>query len=237
MIIAGIKMLICLGFMLGPDASVGDPNQAINSVSRNSEILRRQMELQRVSAIEPNQPTQADTLRQVVTQLQSLQWSTNSAVASGVGANEKLKEEKKKAAGTTPPALISSPVSAENKESGATQAGSLEEVKKPVNAMATADALYQAKDYSHAVRFYQMAAESKDQDVPASCQWALYQTANCLRYQDGDTAIKAYQQLIAEYPNSPWTAAATAQQKNLEWFKQNQNILSKNTTHNDPNQQ
>jgi tetratricopeptide (TPR) repeat protein len=145
--------------------------------------------------------------------------------------------EKKKAAETTPPAEpISSSIPAENKESGVTPENSLNEVKKPVNTMATADVLYRAKDYGRAVRFYQMAAEAKTKDDPIGRQWALYQAANCLRHQDYDKAFNAYRQLVAESPNSHWAAAALVQQKNMEWFKQNQPAVSRNTTPNDPNQ-
>jgi tetratricopeptide (TPR) repeat protein len=237
MMMAGIKILFCLGFALGADGAVGDPNHAGQSITRDSQAIRQQMEFQRMSAMEPNLPTRSDTLKQVVTQLQALQVSAKSAGRLEAPAAEKIKEEKKASAKPSfGQAAISSLITGGNKESGAVQAVSLNEVQKPINAMATADALYQAKDYRNAVRFYQMAAQVAGKDDPAGCQWALYQTANCLRNEDAEKAIAAYRQLIAEYPSSSWANAALIQQKNLEWFKQNQTTLSKTKPHNDPNQ-
>jgi outer membrane protein assembly factor BamD (BamD/ComL family) len=124
----------------------------------------------------------------------------------------------------------------ENKESVAAQAVGLHEIEKPVNAMATADALYRAKDYRHAVRFYRMVTETAGRDDLSGRQWALYQTANCLRNEDPEKAIAAYQQLIAEHPGSTWAAAALIQQRNLEWLKKNQPVFLKTKPQNDPNQ-
>jgi tetratricopeptide (TPR) repeat protein len=237
MMMAGIKILFCLGFALGTGDAPGDPNQADPSITRSSETIRRQIERQRMSAIEPNQLICSDSLKQVIAQLQALQLSPKSASLSAAGAAGKIKGEKKPTAKlSSVQAESSSPMTGEKKESGAAPAVSLSEIQKPVNAMATADALYQAKDYQHAVRFYQMAADAAGKNDPAGCQWALYQTANCLRYEDAEKAIAAYQKLVAEYPGSSWTAAAQIQQKNLEWLKKNQPNLLKTKLSNDPNQ-
>jgi tetratricopeptide (TPR) repeat protein len=237
MMMAGIKILFCLGFALGAEGVVGDPNQADHSITRNSQTIRQQIELQRMSAMEPNQPTRSDALKQVVTQLQALQLSADSSGLPAASATGKIKEDKK---ATAKPSSVQSatpsPIIGETKESGTAQAVILNEIENPVNVMATADALYQAKDYRQAVRFYQMASETVGKDNPADRQWALYQTANCLRYEDPDKAIQAYQKLIAEYSSSSWIAAAMIQQKNLEWYKKNQPVLSKTKPQNDPNQ-
>jgi tetratricopeptide (TPR) repeat protein len=237
MMMAGINILFYLGFALGADDVIRDPNQADRSLTSNSQTIRQQIERQRNSAMEPNQTARAVALKQVVTQLQALQVTADSTPHSTTPAAEKIKEEKKASAKpSSPQTVISSPMTGEKKESGAVQAVNLDQVQKPVNVLATADALYQAKDYRHAVRFYQMAVEAGGKDNPAGHQWALYQTANCLRHEDTEKAIGAYQKLIAEYPSSSWAAAALIQQRNLEWFKLNQPVLSKTKTKNDPNQ-
>jgi len=49
--------------------------------------------------------------------------------------------------------------------------------------------------------------------------WLLFQTGTCLRNDDPATAAKMYKQLIEEYPNSPWTEFAKAQDKLIEWYQ------------------
>jgi tetratricopeptide (TPR) repeat protein len=237
MMTAGIRLLFCLCFLIGTGDAGSDPNQADHLLTRNSHAIRQQIERQRMSAIEPNQPTRADTLKQVVNQLQSLQLSVDSAGLSAIRAVEKTKEDKKVSAQALSQAKMGlSPGAGDKQESGAVQPVSLTDIEKPVNAMAAADALYQAKDYRHAVRFYRIAAQDAGKDDPAGSQWALYQTANCLRYEDAEKAIAAYQRLIAEYPSSAWATAALIQQRNLEWMRKNQPVLSQTKTNNDPNQ-
>jgi hypothetical protein len=236
MITVGIKILFCLGFALGSDGVIDEPNQADHLIARNSQTIRQKMELQRMSAMEPNQPTRADTLKQVVTQLQALQLPVDSSGPSAVPAAGRIKEQQPASAKpSSVPSASLLPVTGKKKESGSSTAAGLGEIEKPVNAMATADALYRAKDYRHAVRFYRMAAETGGKDDPEGRQWALYQTANCLRHEDAEKAVAAYQQLIAECPGSSWTAAALIQQRNLEWLKKNQTVL-KTKPQNDPNQ-
>lgn len=237
MMTAGIKILVCLVLAMDPNTVASEPDGIHSDISRNAE-LRRQVELQRVSAIDPNQSALAGMLRIAVSQVQSLQWSSDSEVTALAVPAEKTKPSNSKTDKTAqPPASNSEASAAADRETAASQRMSLEEVKKPVNVLATADVLYRAKDYSRALRFYQMAIESGNQADSPDCQWALFQSANCLRHKEPDKAISVYQQLIARYPNSPWTPAALVRQKNLEWFKLNQNAISKNTSSNDPNQQ
>jgi len=49
--------------------------------------------------------------------------------------------------------------------------------------------------------------------------WLLFQTGTCLRSDDPVTAANMYKQLIAEYPNSPWTEFAKAEDKLIEWYQ------------------
>jgi tetratricopeptide (TPR) repeat protein len=228
------QILICLGIVCGSVLAANDPNQPDRSAARNAELLRRQVELQRVSAIEPNQPTQAETLKQVVNQLGSLEWSQDLAGASKPKVVGNLQQQEIKTAGASQvfdKIAAKKPVNEEK-----SLKTDLDDVKNPVNALAAADVLYKAKDYSRALRFYQIAAESKEPSNSVDRQWAVYQAANCLRHQDSQKAITTYQQVLAEYPDSPWAPAALIQQKNLEWFKQKETVLSNTRTHNDPNQ-
>jgi len=237
MISVGLKLIICLGLVFCRDVALTEPNQTTDSIARESETLRRQVELQRVSAIDSNQSTQTDVLRQIVGQLQSLQWPAGRTVSARPRTAEKPQEEKIQAAKMIQAsAAAASLIWAKNKESGTPPICSLDEVKNPVNVLAAADALYRAKNYVQATRFYEMAVESKRESDPLGRQWAMYQAANCLRQRNLGKAVEGYNRLIAEYPNSPWASAALAQRKNLDWLKQNQPVLSKSITNNDPNQ-
>jgi len=233
---AGLKLTIYLGMIFCRGVAVSEPNGITPAVNQ-SEAIRHQVESQRVSAIEPNQPGHSNVFRQVIAQLDSLQWSAESAAAYPGAAAEKPKEEKTQtaAAEQSPSLAVLQPVPAAS-QGGTPQICNLDKVDKPVNILAAADALYQAKDYRRAMRFYQMAVESKPQNDPTGRQWAMYQAANCMQHQTPEQAIQYYDRLLTECPGSPWASAALTQRKNLDWLKQNQALLLKSTTSNDPNQ-
>lgn len=220
--------ILLSALLMGAAFGVTEPNQAGSSVTEETEMLRQQVQLQRVSAMEPNQSCGADVLKQLVSQIKSLEMSANPAGVSEPNTAEKSTEQ-----GIKPAEASKSVVPVAPRVSGDVTAGveqqpdSIDKIEKPVNTLAAADVLYRAKDYQRALRFYEMAAESKDKNNTADSQWAMYQAANCLRYLDAAKAEAAYQKLIAEYPNSAWTAAAIIQQKNLEWFKRNQPVFTK----------
>jgi tetratricopeptide (TPR) repeat protein len=237
---AGLKLTIYLGMIFCRGVALSDPNGITPAVNQ-SEAIRQQVESQRVSAMEPNQPGQSNVLRQVIAQLESLRWSGEYAATYPGAVVKKPKEEKTQtaavAAEQSPSSAVLQPVSAESRQNDTPRISSLDKVDKPVNVLAAADALYQAKDYKRAMRFYQMAIELKPQNDPTGRQWAMYQAANCMQRQTPDQAVQCYDRLLAEYPGSPWASAALAQRKNLDWLKQNQTLLLKSMASNDPNQQ
>jgi tetratricopeptide (TPR) repeat protein len=68
---------------------------------------------------------------------------------------------------------------------------------------------------------YREALRRKDpNDAGSSADraWILFQIGNCLRNDDRPSAAKAYQQLIKEYPNSPWTQPAKARHDLIAWY-------------------
>jgi tetratricopeptide (TPR) repeat protein len=232
---AGIQLAICLGMFFCREAALSDPNSK-TAVLSQSEALRQQVELQRVSAIEPNQPGRVKAMQNVITQLESLQWSGDNP-SSVLPSEVKKSQDNKTTPAAKPTVPVSQPVSAKGQPAGVPQVHGLDTVENPIDVLAVADALYKAEDYKRAGRFYQMAIESKSKE-PAVVQWAMYQTANCLRRHTPDQAVQWYDRLLAEYPGSPWVAAALAQRKSLDWLKQNQTLLlEKKITSNDPNQQ
>lgn len=48
--------------------------------------------------------------------------------------------------------------------------------------------------------------------------WMLFQTGNCLREDDPVKAIQMYEQLIAQYPDSPWVSLAKAKSELVDWY-------------------
>lgn len=48
--------------------------------------------------------------------------------------------------------------------------------------------------------------------------WLLFQTGNCLRQDDPATAVKMYEQLIVDYPDSPWAPLAEAKSELVGWY-------------------
>jgi hypothetical protein len=93
MMMAGIKILFCLGFALGTGHVVSDPNQADHSITHSSQTIRQQIERQRMSAWSRS----ADSfrrLKQMVTNL-GLQLSTDSTLPSLPGGGKKKAETRR----------------------------------------------------------------------------------------------------------------------------------------------
>jgi len=69
---------------------------------------------------------------------------------------------------------------------------------------------------------YKEALNRKSPDKPRSAEdraWILFQIGNCLKDDDLPTATEMYRQLIAEYPDSPWSDLAKAQYKLIDWYR------------------
>lgn len=89
--------------------------------------------------------------------------------------------------------------------------------------LALGEVLFLSGYLKEATKFYQQAFERIGPDDVASAQdraWALFQTGNCLRYDDLPTAKKLYEQLIVEYPDSPWSDLAKARMRLVNWYLQ-----------------
>jgi len=98
----------------------------------------------------------------------------------------------------------------------ATLLARLETVEQVVDAIQLADVLYRQGYTQAAYTYYSQAAKqaagSADND-----QWVLFQMANCCGESDPAKAVKLYSDLLARYPNSPWSGAAQARRTTLEW--------------------
>lgn len=105
-----------------------------------------------------------------------------------------------------------------------------------VNPFAVAEAFFSQKDYTKAAKFYQFALKKMpdDREHPNK-PWAMYQTANCLRYTDRDVAYQLYQDLIEQFPNSRWATTAKVQQELVDWYRSDQTKKILEKFINDPN--
>jgi len=85
--------------------------------------------------------------------------------------------------------------------------------------------LFLSNKLKEAAVFYQQALNRASTDRGSSVQdraWVLFQIGNCLRDDDPPAAQKIYKQLIAEYPDSPWTELAKARVTLIDWYIKDQ---------------
>ena len=93
--------------------------------------------------------------------------------------------------------------------------------EKLTNPLELGEILFVSGNLKEAAMFYREALKRKDpNDVNLSLDraWILFQIGNCLRNEDMPAAAKAYQQLITEYPNSPWADLAKARSNLIAWY-------------------
>jgi tetratricopeptide (TPR) repeat protein len=89
--------------------------------------------------------------------------------------------------------------------------------------LALGEVLFLSGYLNEAAKFYRQAFERMNSDDAASAQdraWALFQTGNCLCYDDLQTAEQIYKQLLVEYPDTPWGNLAKARIKLIDWYRQ-----------------
>jgi len=88
------------------------------------------------------------------------------------------------------------------------------------NPFELAEVLFLSGHLKQAAVFYQQALNRIDCNEAGSAgdrAWILFQTANCLRENEPQGAMKMYRQLLTEYPESAWTELAKSRAKLIEW--------------------
>ena len=96
-----------------------------------------------------------------------------------------------------------------------------QEPEKLENPLELAETLFASGNEKEASLFYSEALKRKDpNDIGSASEraWILFQIGNCLRNSDLPAAVKTYQQLLTEYPNSPWTEPAKARSDLITWY-------------------
>ena len=82
-----------------------------------------------------------------------------------------------------------------------------------------ADALFSSGNFQAAEYFYQVNLK---RELPASDKaWSLLQIGNCLADIDPEQATKAYERLVADFPDSPWSGLAKVRSESIAWHKLN----------------
>ncbi|MBN2592447.1 MAG: tetratricopeptide repeat protein [Sedimentisphaerales bacterium] len=95
------------------------------------------------------------------------------------------------------------------------------EPEKLANPLELGEILYVSGNVKEAATFYSEALRRKDPNDAGAFwdrAWILFQIGNCLRTDDMPAAAKMYQQLLTEYPNSPWADVATARNNLIAWY-------------------
>jgi len=101
------------------------------------------------------------------------------------------------------------------------------------NPFELAEVLFQSGHLKQAAKCYIQALEKEKTDKPdinEKIPWILLQIGNCSRKHDPQTAVKMYEQLITEYPNSMWVDVAKAQTQLIKWHTQAkpENLITEN---------
>jgi tetratricopeptide (TPR) repeat protein len=94
--------------------------------------------------------------------------------------------------------------------------------EKLENPLELGEIVFASGNLKEASICYREALRRKDPNEAGSFDdraWILFQVGNCLRHDDPPSAAKAYQQLVTEYPNSPWAPAAKAQSDLIAWYQ------------------
>jgi tetratricopeptide (TPR) repeat protein len=93
--------------------------------------------------------------------------------------------------------------------------------QKLENPLELGEIVFASGNLKEASICYREALRRKDPNDAGSADdraWIMFQIGNCLRNAEPPAASKAYQQLITEYPNSPWTQPAKVRNDLIAWY-------------------
>ena len=171
-----------------------------------------------------------DQLKQIIEQIRSVEFGQQKQVPAPVIVPEKapatepdktvsgIPSQREQARQAIEPKPQYGPISEKTLQMLKTQA---QDPGKLANPLELGEILFVSGNLKEAAMFYSEALKRKDpNDVNLSLDraWILFQTGNSLRNDDLPAAAKAYQQLITEYPNSPWADLAKARSNLIAWY-------------------
>ncbi|MHC4322654.1 MAG: tetratricopeptide repeat protein [Planctomycetota bacterium] len=179
---------------------------------------------------DPNDTKSRDQLRQIIEQIRSVGFEPQKQAPAPVIVPEKapaiepnktvpdVPVQKEEAKSLAKPGLSDKPITDETLEMLMTLAQNPEKLYNPLEL---GEILFISGNVKEAEMFYSEALRRKDpNDAGASLDraWILFQKGNCLRNDNMSAAAKMYQQLLTEYPNSPWAGLATARSNLIAWY-------------------
>ena len=201
--------------------SLADPNNV-----NGRELLRAEMSI----ANSPDNSKSKDQLRKMIEQIRSIEFASQKQAPGPVIAQVKAlpvvpdktvpdvpmqKEQAEPAVETRPK---HGPITENTLQMLQALAKNPEKVANPLEL---GEILFVSGNVKEAAMFYSEALKRKDPNDTGTSRdraWILFQIGNCLRNDDMPTAAKIYQQLLTEYPNSPWANMATAQNNLIAWY-------------------
>jgi len=190
------------------------------------ELLRAEVSI----AKRQNDTESRNQLKQIIEQIRSVEFVPQKQAPAPVVILEKapaiepnetvpgVPVQKEKAKPEAKPRLPDEPITGETLQMLRNLA---QEPEKLDNPLELGEILFVSGNIKEAATFYSEALKRKDpNDVGASWDraWILFQIGNCLRNDDLPAAAKMYQQLLTEYPNSPWADMASAQSNLIAWY-------------------
>ena len=198
-----------------------DPNNADGLELRRAEISIAKGQIDTRSG---------DQLKRIIEQIRSVEFKPQQQApepvivpekAPVIDPNETIPDvpvQKEKAKQEAKPKLPYEPITDETLQMLRNLAQDPEKLDNPLEL---GEILFVSGNVKEASMFYSEALKRKDpNDVSVSWDraWILFQIGNCLRNDDLPAATKMYQQLLTEYPNSPWAGLATARSNLIAWY-------------------
>jgi tetratricopeptide (TPR) repeat protein len=233
-----IRLLSSLTGTVYADSTIDDekkPSQEIVLASSNPantsglELLQAYISV----AQGKNNTKSAEQLKQIIEQIRSVEFKPQKQAPEPVVVPEKapvtepdetvpeepnMPAQKQKPKPETKSRLPYKPITGQTLQMLMTLA---QEPEKLDNPLELAETLFASGNEKEASLFYSEALKRKDpNDVGSASEraWILFQTGNCLRNSDLPAAAKTYQQLLMEYPNSPWAEPAKARSDLIAWY-------------------
>ncbi len=196
------------------------------------ELLRAEISI----AKGQNDTKSMDQLKQIIEQIRSVEFGSQKQApqpvvipekAPAIEPNETVSEipvQKEEVKQEAKPKLPYEPITDETLQMLINLAQDPEKLDNPLEL---GEIVFVSGNVKEASMFYSEALKRKDpNDVSVSLDraWILFQIGNSLRNDDLPAAAKMYQQLLTEYPNSPWADLAKARSNLIAWYLKNEPV-------------
>jgi tetratricopeptide (TPR) repeat protein len=172
---------------------------------------------------EPNSAARAE-LYKLINQVRTMKFSEQ----PGASVTEKSKAAAKHETAAEPNTAPAAPAKAAEKVEAKAVKEAAPLVQDPntvTNPFELGESLYKLGRFKEAAACYRVAlarAADKKQKVSESDQaWMLFQAGNCYMRTNPAEAVKAYRQLITDFPSSEWTPIAVGREQVLQWYTAN----------------